>query len=138
MRKDMYAAFTDELMNNKNNMRRFWIYYQYDNTEKKYPLVVNRDTRENLDPTKPLAPITGRPVTFTIRDMGRWFRLMDAYIKNDDTLKVWIVDVENYENIRVVMAVGKNGEWKIRSQYEPAINKVMVGGLPQNTTLAYA
>lgn len=138
MMKDMYTAFTKELLENCATCRYFWIYYRYDDMPECKPLVANPKSGFNTDPQKRIQDASGMPVRLYFEELRFWFRLLDKFIRNDPGLKIMIVDCEEISDRKTVMAVGKAGKWNVRAQYEPALRKVLVGGLPNNTSLAYA
>lgn len=138
MMKDKFPAFTKELMEEKNRCRFFWIYYRYDDMKKCVPLVVDMEKRINLDPTKRIEKLQGIPVRLRFTEIRRWYRLLDEFIANDPTLKIMIVDVDEFQDEKVVMAVGKNGHWNARAQYMHALNSIIVGGVQKNMRFAFA
>ena len=94
MMKDMFPAFTKDLMEGKDKARYFWIYYRYDDMDKCVPLVVNEANGTNMDPTKRIERLHGEPVRLRFGELRRWYHRLDEFIANDDTLKIMIVDVE--------------------------------------------
>ena len=129
MMKNKYAEFTESLFNRRSGNRFFMIYYRYDGSERSYPLAVNKKTGINLDPRKKIERISEAPLQLYCYELGPWLRLMDKFIRNDPSLKIMVVDYFEVRNERIVMAVGKNGQWNIREHYMPAIRKVLVGDL---------
>lgn len=138
MMKSRYETFTKKLLECKDLFRYFCIYYRYDGEDKCVPLVVNKETKTNLDPHKKIERIEGRPVRLRFRELGPWLRLLDDFIRNDPSLKVMIVDWEELDNTKVVVAVGKNSKWSIRDNYSQALSQVLVGTLNSKVTLLRA
>ena len=138
MMKDMFPAFTKDLMEGRNKCRYFYIYYRYDDMKKCVPLVVDVEKRINLDPAARIKNIPGEPVRMRFMDLRHWHRLLDDFIANDPSLKIMVVEVDEFSDEKVVMAVGKNGHWNIRAQYMHALNRIIVGCVRENMHFAYA
>lgn len=138
MEKRLYREFTEHLLQDRSVTHNFWIYYKYDDMQIAKPLVADLKSGLNADPNKRIEDVYGMPVRFKIQDVRGWFKLATAFTKKDPHLKMMIVEVYETSGEKTVMAVGKNGNWKMRSYYQYAMERVMIGGLPKNIQFQYA
>lgn len=138
MKRELYSAFTKELLENNHTCRYFWVYYRYNDMKQCVPLVADPKRNINMDPTKRIENVNGVPLRMFFEDLRSWFNLLDEFVRNDPTLKLMIVDCKEFTDEKTVMAVGRKGVWNVRAQYEPALDRVLVGGIPNNVSLAYA
>lgn len=128
--KDKYPEFTKKTLNATWD-RDYMVFYRTKDMKRCGYFYMSSEENVNMDPTKPIVPRPDRVKShFGIEDICRRFRLMDEFLRNDPNLKIFIIDTRNAGEHEVVMAVGENGKWKIRENYEGVLRTFLVGKLP--------
>lgn len=127
--KELFGKFTDQLLKDEGNHWRGFSFY-YKELDMRWPLECGRgffSEREAVPGLADSLPQNSRPLDLKLFDLSPWFYLMDKLTQADPGLRIFLVDVNRLNGDRQIAAVGNNGEWEIRPQYEAAFRQTIPG-----------